>query len=63
LGVGICSLSKLDIALNADASYFRIRTSILIPGEWPVSADFVEKVEKSSMAKTRQMAFRWNIAA
>jgi hypothetical protein len=30
---------------------------------WPSCADFVEKVEKSSGTKTRQIAIRWNIAA
>src|SRR5947207_12798368 len=29
----------------------------------PHWADFVEKVEKSSVTKTRQIAIRWNIAA
>jgi hypothetical protein len=50
-GIGIGSLSKLDIALNADASYFRIRTSVLIPGEWPVTADFVEKSKNRAWRK------------
>ena len=31
--------------------------------ELPLSADCVEKVEKSSVTKTRQTAIRWNIAA
>jgi hypothetical protein len=29
----------------------------------PLSADFVEKVEKSTLPKTRQIAIRWNIVA
>ena len=33
------------------------------PHELPLSADFVEKVEKPSVTKTRRIAIRWNITA
>jgi len=42
---------------------FRLLAGPVASSERPLTADFVEKIEKSSGTKTRQIAIRWNIAA
>src|SRR5881227_1369560 len=56
-------LSTPFLPLRDDGSNAAARGGTPSDRQGPFRGDFVEKVEKSSVTKTRQIAIRWNIAA
>src|SRR5437762_6318308 len=56
-------LSTPFLPLRDDGSNAAARGGTPSDRQGPFRGDFVEKVEKSSVTKTRQTAIRWNIAA